>query len=250
LVVLAAVVAVAVVPASAAVTSVPSLVHAPMQRQTSSRTATTSSNWSGYASYGTTFTDVRASWVQPTATCPRGRQFAAFWVGLDGYASNSVEQIGTDSDCFGTGRPVYYGWYEMYPAPAVNLPAGHSVFGGDTMTSEVSVTGSTYTLTLTDATHPWSFTTTQVSAGNANSSAEWIAEAPAACRRLCRVLPLANFGTVHFTNTTATATAGRGTISETTNDSIAAVTRRGVAKATPSLLVGGGTSFTDTWHHT
>ena len=45
-----------------------------------------------------TFTDVKGSWTQPTATCTNKTAYSSFWVGLDGYNSNSVEQIGTDSD--------------------------------------------------------------------------------------------------------------------------------------------------------
>ena len=50
----------------------------------------------------------------------RGHTYAAFWVGLDGYTSKSVEQLGTDSDCTNVNSPSYYAWYEMYPAASVN----------------------------------------------------------------------------------------------------------------------------------
>jgi len=64
-----------------------------------------STNWSGYAATGANgaFSSVSASWTEPAATCTSNRrrtaQYAAFWVGLDGYSSGSVEQTGTDSDC-------------------------------------------------------------------------------------------------------------------------------------------------------
>ncbi|HEY2289040.1 MAG TPA: G1 family glutamic endopeptidase, partial [Streptosporangiaceae bacterium] len=79
--------------------------------------AETSTNWSGYAVTGANgaFRSVSASWKEPTASCSgRSAQYAAFWVGLDGFASDSVEQTGTDSDCSGR-TPEYYGWYEMFP---------------------------------------------------------------------------------------------------------------------------------------
>ncbi len=82
-----------------------------------------STNWSGYAVTGANgaFTDVKATWVQPTATCgSRKTAYSSFWVGLDGYSSNSVEQLGTDSDC-SRGRATYYGWWEMYPNPSMEL---------------------------------------------------------------------------------------------------------------------------------
>ena len=64
-----------------------------------------SRNWSGYAASGTTFTDVKGSWTQPTADCSsvkhRKVTIAAFWSGLDGYNSRTVEQTGTEADCVG-----------------------------------------------------------------------------------------------------------------------------------------------------
>src|SRR6202012_327424 len=82
--------------------------------------STTSTNWSGYVLTGGSgaFTSVSSSWTEPAASCSSGTQYAAFWVGLDGYNSDSVEQTGSDSDCSG-GTPDYYGWYEMYPADPV-----------------------------------------------------------------------------------------------------------------------------------
>jgi hypothetical protein len=55
------------------------------------RTAT-STNWSGYAVTGSGLKSVSASWVEPTGHCnSSGTQYSSFWVGLDGYNSNSVE---------------------------------------------------------------------------------------------------------------------------------------------------------------
>lgn len=66
-------------------------------------TSVSSSNWAGYATTGASgsLTSVSASWTQATANCVAGSQYGAFWVGLDGYASKTVEQIGTEADCTG-----------------------------------------------------------------------------------------------------------------------------------------------------
>src|SRR5262249_52127531 len=120
--------------------------------------STTSTNWSGYAVTGAngSFTSVSASWTQPTATCSHRNQYATFWVGLDGFNSNSVEQTGTDSDCSGR-TPVYYGWYEMFPAFPVNF--SNPVRPGDAMSASVTFSGSsTFTLVLHDATQNWTQT--------------------------------------------------------------------------------------------
>jgi hypothetical protein len=171
----------------------------------------TSANWAGYAAWGVSFTDVRASWKQPSVQCVSSApQASSFWVGLDGYlpTSTSVEQIGTDSDCNKLNRRHYYGWYEVVPAPSVPLPAQDAVHAGDTMSAEVRVVGAVYTLALKDWTAGWHFSTRQTSTAAQDSSAEWVAEAPSTCSPFsCRVMPLADFGTVTFTNAAATATA-------------------------------------------
>lgn len=159
-----------------------------------------SENWSGYAVSGSdgAFHSVSASWTEPTATCSGGGdQYAAFWVGLDGYSSSSVEQTGTDSDCSG-GAPDYYGWYEMYPSNPVYF--SNPVSPGDSMSASVTVSGTgTYTLVLTDSTQGWTQTETENESGLADSSAEVITEAPSSSSG---VLPLADFNTVNYASAT------------------------------------------------
>jgi len=237
---------IAQVPGATASTS--TLVHMPARARATQRGVTSSTNWSGYADYNATFTDVEGSWTQPAVTCPStGRRYAAFWVGLDGYTSNSVEQIGTDSDCAGQNRPVYYAWYEMYPAASVTLSSAYPVRAGDSMSARVSVSGMTFTLVLKNTTRGWTFTTTQTSTSAQDASAEWVAEAPSSCVITCSVLPLANFETMHFTG--AFVNHRSGTIGSYTHDTVIMVTNTGTTKALPSALTSYGTSFGDTWHH-
>ena len=171
----------------------------PMIRATSpdlSRQSVVSNNWSGYAANGSTYTSVSAYWHEPTGHCTSGTQYAAFWVGLDGYDSSTVEQTGTDSDCAGSS-PRYYGWYEMYPANPVNF--SNPVSPGDNMYASVTHgSGSSYTLVLKDETKGWSKTVHSSLAGAANSSAEVIVEAPC-CTASGGSLPLADFGSISFT---------------------------------------------------
>ncbi len=227
----------------AAARSVPQIFHSPIKNRVSHGHAnSTSTNWSGYATTGTTYSDVKGTWTEPTVTCSRRQTaYAAFWVGIDGDGTDSVEQIGTDSDC-SRGTPSYYAWYEMYPAYPVNL--SESVSPGDSLTGEVKYnSGSSFTLTLKDNTKGWTFTTNQSLSGAARGSAEWIAEAPSSNSG---VLPLANFGTVNFSSCTANGVA----ISSNPNvDDIVMETSGGTVKAQPSGLGSGGESFSDTWHH-
>lgn len=233
---------------AAAPTSATVLYHG-MPRIRSNGTAT-STNWSGYAVTGANgaYTDVKGSWVQPTATCSsRQTAYSSFWVGIDGYSSNSVEQLGTDSDC-SRGRATYYGWWEMYPNPSMELStSSYPVSPGDTLTAEVHYNGNgTYTLTMSSS-RGWNFSTTQSGSFN-NSSAEWIAEAPSSCSFTCRVLSLANFGTMNFSNSTANG-ASIGSYGSSVWVDITMATSGGTVKAQPSALNGSGNGFSDTWHH-
>src|SRR5439155_12851057 len=121
-------------------------------------TSVSSSNWAGYAATGASgsFTSVSASWTQPTASCVAGSQYGAFWIGLDGYASKTVEQIGTEADCTGATRK-YYAWYEVYPGAGVNFT--NPVSPGDAFTGTVtSQGGGTFQLVLKDTTQNWTQT--------------------------------------------------------------------------------------------
>jgi len=213
--------------------------------------AGTSTNWSGYAVRGATFTHVRASWIEPTVTCPSGQVAAsAFWVGIDGYtaASTTLQQIGTDADCNGLHEPAYYPWFEIVPASSEPLPVRDRVRPGDKLSAAVTGTGTTYTLALKDLTAGWNFTTQQNAPQALDSSAEWVAEAPSTCNRFsCRTLPLADFGKVSFTNAAATADARTQSISGFTDDSIVMVTQNGATEARPSALLAGGTAFGVSW---
>jgi Peptidase A4 family len=201
--------------------------------------ATTSANWAGYAATGNqgTFTNVSASWTQPTVTCGAANTFSSFWVGLDGDGTPTVEQTGTEADC-NAGTAVYQGWFEMFP----NAPVFYNnpVVPGDAMSASVVANGGgAFTLTLTDATQNWTQTTNQTSGAAQLGSAEVIAEAPSNGT----VLPLSNFGTVSFAN----ATADNVPIG---NENAAALTMvsaaNNVTEATPSALTGAN-AFTVTW---
>jgi hypothetical protein len=155
----------------------------------------TSTNWAGYAVTGAgPYTSVSSTWSQPAVDCtttPTG--FSAFWVGLDGDTTNTVEQTGTEANCSG-GTPTYAAWFEMFPKRPRNYP--NSVLPGDTFTASVTYTGrGRFALTLSDKTQGWSQTVSQRNRKAKLGSAEMIAEAPSTRKG---VLPLANFGTVGF----------------------------------------------------
>lgn len=203
-----------------------------------------STNWSGYADTGSGFSTVTGSWTEPTATCSgRTESLAAFWVGIDGYSSSSVEQDGTLVECY-RGTAYYYTWWEMYPTNAIQV-VGSSLRPGDAISASVVRSGSSYTLKVTDSTHTAnSFTTTQTCSGCANSSAEWIAEAPSSSSG---VEPLSDFH--GWTESGATVKAGStsGVISSFTDDEITMIDSSGLTKALPGALNGSGNGFSVTW---
>jgi hypothetical protein len=199
-----------------------------------------STNWSGYAATTGTYTSVSASWTQPAGTCSRGDQYAAFWVGLDGYTSSSVEQTGSEVDCVGR-TAEYYAWYEMYPGPSENY--SNTVRAGDHFNATVTYTGNnSFSLHIADTTRGWSHTTTASLAGAARSSAEVIVEAPC-CTASGGILPLTNFGTVNIAGSTANG-AALGNAGGVTQ--IVMIDSAGRDKDSVSSL-SGGENFSATW---
>ena len=212
---------------------------------------TTSTNWSGYAITGNNVTDAKGSWTVPAiqGSCPAGskkqpnNQYSSFWVGIDGYNSNTVEQTGTDSDCQ-NGTPVYYAWYEFYPQPSFTI-SSLVIHPGDGISAEVKYTSGSFTVTITDTKTGKSFSISKKVSSAQRTSAEWIAEAPWSGG----VLPLANFGTVYFSSCSATVGGVTGAIGSfgSSVQSITMVTSSGATKAAPSDLSRDGSSFTVTW---
>ena len=217
--------------------------HGPAQILSRRHGTAVSFNWAGNAASGTTFTDAKGTWTQPAADCSKNpTQISSFWVGIDGFTSNTVEQIGTDADCV-HGRPFYFAWWEMFPAPLNVIPL--KVSPGDTVSAEVSASGTAFTLTITVGTQQ--FSTTQTSADAAKSSAEWIAEGPSQF--------LADFNAVSFFDASATGGASMGTHTGSItdpawiNDQVVMVTHSGRIRAQPCCLLNDGTGFMVDWLH-
>ncbi len=188
------------------------LVHPSRTASLKGATATSSYNWSGYADVTTTagtFTQVGGSWTTPAVTCNKEDTITSEWVGLDGANSGTVEQDGTLDWCF-QDVATYFTWYEMYPAGTVEV--GTSLQPGDQIAASVLRSGTSYTLALTDSTHPansFSQTTTCALTTCLDTSAEWIAERPTFS---IGIAPLAEYGHWALTNGTQTANGTAGTI--------------------------------------
>jgi hypothetical protein len=215
--------------------------------------AGTSRNWAGYAVTPTASTtpiviSVFGTWTQPTITCPEPNAAAYFWVGLDGWNNNTVEQIGSWGRCV-NGNPVYEIWWEMYPDPPNIIRA---INPGDVLTASVGYSpgANTYILSITNRTQQNGFSTVQTCpAGQTcnNNSAEWIAEAPGN-----PTVPLANYGQVTFSGASfidangATHTPNPGTPWLRTQITQAS---GGTTYATPGATSSDGRVFTVTWNN-
>ena len=205
-----------------------------------------STNWSGYAAVtnlstpaSNAVTSVSGSWTVPKVT-GTSTAYSSVWVGIDGYSSPSVEQLGTEQDTSKSGATSYYAWWEMYPNPSVQITS-MKISPGDSISASVTYGSSGYTLQIKDNTTSNSFSTTKTATAQ-RSSAEWIVEAPSS---RSGVLPLANFGTATFSAAQATINGTTGAIDNASwqNTSIDMETNSGtVIDQTSALSDSEGTS--------
>ena len=210
-----------------------------------------STNWSGYGAATNlsspasgSVTAVSGSWVVPTVTgSGRGTNYSAAWVGIDGLSDSTVEQIGTEQDV-SNGTAQYYAWWEMYSSgngqPEQEI-TGLTIKPGDSISASVKYTGSgNFVLSISDSTKKESFTTTQNTSSvqsptASQSSAEWIVEAPSVGGGQSS---LADFGTITFTNASATIDSVTGPIDDSSwqNEAIEMVNSRDSLLDTTSAL--------------
>jgi hypothetical protein len=220
----------------------------------------TSLNWSGYqvvdGSLGSpasgVVTEVAGCWTVPTVM-GAGDRYSSLWVGIDGYADGTVEQIGTEEDLVVGPHHRFsqqnYAWFEMYPADFYEI-VGFPIHVGDVISAGVTYEGGdSFILGITNETRDFYYIVPRfhtMSSMAERSSAEWIVEAPSTTTE---VLPLAYFWRVTFNRCSATITEKSGPISDWTDDPLKMETPSGVVKAVPSRLSNGGSSFTVTWKH-
>ncbi|KIP06550.1 hypothetical protein PHLGIDRAFT_42062, partial [Phlebiopsis gigantea 11061_1 CR5-6] len=170
-----------------------------------------SSNWAGVALAhpAGTFKAVTASFSVPAVGAPAGgtgAHAASAWVGIDGFSCGSaILQAGLDFIDFGDGDSYYGGWYEWFPGPSRDF-TDISFKPGDEVTVTVTATSA---VTGTAVIHNKS--TGEVAAQDVSGpalcgqNAEWIVEDFVSGGFH---VPLANFGTVTFTNALATTATG------------------------------------------
>jgi Peptidase A4 family len=171
-------------------------------------------NWSGWADTSKlgAFNAVHGQFRQPAVRCDgKKNNWTSEWTGLDGFNSNTVEQDGTFAACLGPNhrKPVYFAWYEMFPAPSVNV---FPVKPGDLIDSAVRFANGRFTLTISDVTRRKTATVSAACSECLRTSAEWIVERPALCNNSgtnCFITALANFGTARMQDAAAGIDGGQ-----------------------------------------
>jgi hypothetical protein len=224
------------------------LVHTRHAHAVRNVTATGSSNWSGYADTATTaqtFTKVSGAWTTPSVACSAEDQITSDWVGLDGFNSGTVEQLGTFGWCF-QGAPIYFTWYEMFPKGTVEVGAG--LKPGDKISASVTRTGTSYALKLTDSTttgNNISVTKTCALATCKDTSAEWVSERPSFS---IGVAPQAHYNAFKLTSGAQTSSGKAGTIGTGPGvNAITMVDATGTYNLNTVSTLTGGNSFSTSW---
>src|SRR2546426_6828654 len=207
------------------------------QPGTPATVTSSSSNWSGYAAGGGTFTSVTATWTVPTvsATSPGAD---ATWVGIGGLESQDLIQAGTQAMVDGTGV-AYTAWIEMLPQSSRDVPL--SVTAGDSVTVTISQqSGSDWLIAMKNNTTGGTYNVT-VQYTSSNSSAEWVQEAPSVGRGL---VSLDQFGTVRFSAASAVRDGKTMSLSALGAKAITMINGQGQAIEQPSTIASDGSSFT------
>jgi hypothetical protein len=154
----------------------------------------TSDNWFGY-NLGTLgdgdnlFSSITGNWTVPTATQHTSGQAedSADWIGIGGGCVNSgcdasdetLIQTGTEQDVSSTGATSYDAWYELVPAPELEI-SNMTIEPGDQMhasLTQLAGESNVWEITIEDVTRGETYSTT-VPYSSTQDTAEWIEETP------------------------------------------------------------------------
>jgi hypothetical protein len=214
--------------------------------------------WAGYAVTGSDFTYVQGSWIVTAVDCTKTPNTdSSEWVGIDGWSSNTVEQIGTDADCNGS-TPYYWVWYEFYPYGSVVINTV-SIAPGDRFSASVTYDGDKYyTVALKNETTNESFSKKVKFNGAFKSgppkrnSAEWIMEMDGNELSDFGVDPFGEDYTDSLNNIATDSAVKKGVIKAFGADVNESITTKNGKKnspvtSKPSALASDGASFKVTW---
>ena len=169
-----------------------------------------SSNWAGAVLIGSGYTSVTGTFTVPTPSAPSGadsdeQYCATAWVGIDGDTCQSaILQTGVDF-CIDSSGTTFDAWYEWFPDYSHDF-SGISISAGDkvkvTVDASSKTAGTAIVENLTTGKTVSHTFTGQDDNALCETNAEWIMEDFSSFLSL---VPFANFGTVTFTDISATS---------------------------------------------
>ena len=218
----------------------------------------TALNWSGYTVATNlqkpkkgSVSNVAGQWVVPGIyQASSDDAFCSTWVGMDGYSSPTVEQIGTEDDWTPVGEQDY-AWFEMYPDAGYEI-MGFPVAPGDQIGAGVRSSGNgKFVLAITNYSAgayyivPASYSR---SSSAVRSSGEWIVEAPSMGNN---VLPLSDFDTISFADCKVVVNGVKGSIvnAKWQFEAMTMEASDGAVMSVPSNLSANGTGFSVAWYN-
>ncbi len=199
----------------------------------------TSPNWSGYVLTGGSggYQAISAEWTVPSVDCslvPNGA--TSDWVGVNGFGSQNpgLFQDGTTSYCLNGQEGDYTWWTDELEGYSNQLL--FTVAPGDLIDAQVfQETSGDWAYYLEDVTTGVSATAPETFSGK-GTSAEWIAEDPGD-PNTNEPYPLADFGSVTFTDLGLTTPTGSWTV-PTYADAIEMVGPNRSVETLPSTIQG------------
>ena len=220
--------------------SATALAHnAPAFAASDGATPATSSNWAGYAAKNGSFTSVGGTWTVPAVGKTDTASAETAWVGIGGVNSNDLIQSGTQAVTDASGDVTYEAWYELLPRYPHILPV--TVSANDSVSVSIArQANGQWLISFRDNTSGSSYQAT-VSYASSLSSAEWIVEQPSVRRGF---IALDNFGSIVFSNATATMNGNVVDLADSGAQKITMVNYSKQALATPSGFDANGESFT------
>jgi hypothetical protein len=206
-----------------------------------------SENWAGYTTHqdGSKYTAVGGSWIVPKSSTPVPSGEAT-WVGLGGFSTPDLIQVGTLNLIDSEGASKYYAWYELLPDPPVTITM--EVRPGDSMTASIVplITGNNQWIIYIKNNTTGIFFQDVVTYKSSLTSAEWIEEVPTSAIDK-KYLALSYFSKVNFTNAWVVQDGVRKTINEARSNPMYLLDYdRNIALAVPSALSNNGTAFSVT----
>jgi len=215
------------------------LFLSPLSVSAASPSYLTSYNWSGYAVKTGSLTGISGSWVVPASSSDEALAADAAWVGIGGMDKRrDLIQVGTRGLKYG-GAVSYAAWYELFPAPAVEIPL--AVTAGDKMSATVVKVGKNkWSISISNDTTKESFAIL-VPYVSSEASAEWIGERPQSANGL---VDLNAFGALGFSKMSMIRNGKAVTNVTAFGKRMVLMDREGRTLLSPSALSRDGRSFT------